>query len=254
MKAFLLAAGLGKRLRPLTRLRPKCLVPVAGRPLLYYWLSLCQRYGVDEVLINLHHHADLVTQYIHDECAHTVEIGDLRIRLFPEEQLMGSGGTLAANIDFVRREKEFLVLYADNLTNVDLGALIRFHRTHDGLVTMGLFHTTVPRQCGIVELDETGRVRAFEEKPDQPRSDLANAGVLVMDPGIFSLFPRKKRFDLGGDVMPRVVDRMYGKVIKEYLQDIGTLEKYLDALRNWRGFQASRANEHPSQEVTGESR
>ncbi len=248
MKAFLLAAGLGKRLRPLTLLRPKCLVPVAGKPLLEYWLSLCRRYGIDEVLINLHHHADQVKDYLQTRGA-----GTPRIRLFPEERLLGSGGTLAANRDFVRGEKEFLVLYADNLTNADLDALVRFHRTHDGLVTLGLFHTTVPRQCGIVELDQGGKVRSFEEKPERPRTDLANAGVMVMDTEVLSFFPDTREFDLGHDLLPRLAGHMYGKVIDEYLQDIGTFEKYLSALRNWRGFDESRAGNRSGQEVTGES-
>jgi len=248
LKAFLLAAGLGKRLRPLTDSRPKCLVPVTGRPLLDHWLSLCRRHGIDEVLINLHHHADQVREYINARTDRTP-----RIQLFPEERLLGSGGTLAANRDFVRQEKEFLVLYADNLTNADLDALIRFHRTHDGLVTVGLFHTAVPQQCGIVELDRAGKIRSFEEKPDRPRSNLANAGVMVMDAGVFSFFPGTREFDLGHHLLPRLAGRMYGKVIEEYLQDIGTLEKYLGALRDWRGLEQSRAGNGSSQEVTGES-
>jgi mannose-1-phosphate guanylyltransferase len=248
LKAFLLAAGVGKRLRPLTDLRPKCLMPVAGRPLLDYWLSLCWRHGVDEVLINLHHHADQVREYL------DAREGDaLQVQLFPEERLLGSGGTLAANRDFVRGEKDFLVLYADNLTNVDLDALIRFHRAHDGLITLGLFHTAVPKQCGIVELDETGKVCFFEEKPARPRTDLANAGVMVMDTEVFSLFPDAREFDLGHDLLPKLAGRMYGKVIEEYLQDIGTFEKYLNALRSWQGLEQSRADLIPAIETMGES-
>ena len=246
MKAFLLAAGLGKRLRPLTYQRPKCLLPVSGKPLLNYWLSLCRRYGIDSLLINIHHHADQVVEYLH-----TVEKDGLQIKIFPEEQLLGSGGTLAANIDFVREEREFLVLYADNLTNVDLDGLIRFHRSHNDLATLGLFHSSMPQQCGIVELDGTGRVRSFQEKPARPRSDLANAGVLVMNPEIFTFFPKRRKFDLGLDVMPRLVGRMHGVVIREYLQDIGTIEKYLDALRNWCGFEESRASDDYGHAVTG---
>ena len=248
MKAFLLAAGTGTRLRPLTQRRPKCLMPVAGKPLLDYWLSLCQRHGIDEVLINVHHHADQVREFV---AARTSDA--LRIRLFPEERLLGSGGTLAANSDFVRREQEFLVLYADNLSNVNIEALVRFHHTHDGPVTMGLFHAAVPQQCGIVEVDQEGRVHSFEEKPNRPRSDLASAGVMVMEPEVYGLFPGTRTFDLGHDVLPRLAGRMYGQVIEEYLQDIGTLEKYLDALREWRGFEDSRAGSGPGRQVTGET-
>jgi mannose-1-phosphate guanylyltransferase len=223
-------------------------MPVAGRPLLDYWLSLCRRHGVAEVLINVHHHADQVREFVE---ARQSDIP--RIRIFPEERLLGSGGTLAANRDFVQREKEFLVLYADNLSNVNLETLVRFHRSHDGPVTMGLFHTAVPQQCGIVELDQDGRVLTFEEKPVRPRSDLASAGVMIMEPEVYELFPGSRTFDLGHDILPRLAGRMYGHVIEEYLQDIGTLEKYLDALREWRGFEDSRAGSGPGREVTRET-
>jgi mannose-1-phosphate guanylyltransferase len=240
VKAFLLAAGLGKRLQPLTLHRPKCLMPIAGRPLLSYWLSLCQRHDVKDVLINVHHHADLVTQYVRG-----LEGCDVRITLFAEKRLLGSGGTVAANALFVRGEKDFFVLYADNLTNVDLGALLRFHRSHQGMATMGVFHAPVPEQCGIVEIDATGMVTSFVEKPSRPRSDLANAGVLVLKPEVLSLLPKRGQVDLGIDILPRLVGRMYGYLIHEYLQDIGTMETYLNALRTWRGFEESRAQPGP---------
>jgi mannose-1-phosphate guanylyltransferase len=240
MKAFLLAAGLGKRLRPLTDDRPKCLVPIAGKPLLHYWLSLCQRYGVRHLLVNVHHHADMVRQYLRG-----LNDADMDITVFPERRLLGSGGTVAANASFVRGQRDFFVLYADNLTNIDLDALLRFHRSHDGMATMGLFRTPVPEECGIVELDASGMVTSFHEKPAHPKSDLANAGVMVFDPEVFSHMPGEEVFDLGHDVLPGLAGRMHGYVIQEYLQDIGTIEKYLDALRNWRGIEESRAQGGP---------
>jgi mannose-1-phosphate guanylyltransferase len=241
MKAFLLAAGLGKRLRPLTSDRPKCLVPIAGKPLLHYWLSLCRRCGVRDLLVNVHHQADMVQQYLRGLNDQSVEI-----TVFPERRLLGSGGTVAANASFVRGQRDFFVLYADNLTNIDLNALLRFHRSHDGMATMGLFRTPAPEQCGIVELDASGVVTSFQEKPARPRSDLANAGVMVFDPEVFSHMPGEEVFDLGHDVLPGLAGRMHGYVIQEYLQDIGTIEKYLDALMNWRGFEESRAQGNPA--------
>ena len=241
MKAFLLAAGLGKRLWPLTSDRPKCLIPITGKPLLHYWISLCHRYGVRDLLVNVHHHADMVRQYIRGLNGPSVDI-----TVFPEKRLLGSGGTLAANVPFVRPERDFFVLYADNLTNIDLDALLQFHRAHDGMATMGLFRTPVPEQCGIVEVDSSGVVTSFQEKPSRPKSDLANAGVMVFDPEVFSHMPGEEVFDLGHDVLPNLAGRMHGYVIQEYLQDIGTIEKYLDALMNWRGFEESRAQGNPA--------
>jgi mannose-1-phosphate guanylyltransferase len=237
MKAFLLAAGMGKRLRPLTNDRPKCMIPVAGKPLLHYWLYLCKRYNIKELLINLCHHPSLVEDYLSK-----LDPDSLHIEIFHEDQLLGSGGTVAANADFIEGERDFYILYADNLTNVNLESLLDFHRSHDGLVTMGLFRTPVPEQCGIVELDARGQVISFQEKPAHPRSNLANAGVLVATPDLLSYIPEGRDIDLGHHVLPRLVGRMHGYVIEEYLQDIGTMEKYLDALKQWRGFAESTAS------------
>lgn len=238
MKAFLLAAGVGKRLRPLTNDLPKCMVPIAGKPLLHYWFSLCKRYGIKELLINLHHHPEVVEAYLQKLENHSV-----KFKIFPEDRLLGSAGTIAANSGFVRKERDFFILYADNLTNVNFKSLLRFHRAHDGLVTMGLFHTPVPEQCGIVELDCRGLITSFVEKPVHPQSDLANAGVLVASPDLLSYIPRGAEVDLGHHVLPKVVGRMYGYVIQEYLQDIGTMQSYLNALRGWRGIIESTAED-----------
>lgn len=237
MKAFLLAAGVGKRLRPLTDDLPKCMVPIAGKPLLHYWIYLCKRYGVTELLLNLHHHPKVVEVYLRE-----IENNDLRIKVSREPQLLGSGGTIAANVDFVQKERDFYILYADNLTNVNLEALLQFHRVHDGALTMGLFHTSVPRQCGIVELDSRGLITSFVEKPAHPKSDLANAGVFVASPDLLPYIPQGTGVDLGHHVLPKLVGRMYGYVISDYLQDIGTMENYLNALRQWRGFSESTAD------------
>jgi len=240
MKAFLLAGGVGQRLRPLTDDCPKCLVPIAGKPLLNYWLYLCKRYGIKELLINLHHHPELVESYLQ-------ELADdgLKFTLFREKQLLGSGGTIAANADFIRQERDFYILYADNLTNVNLESLLKYHRAHDGVLTMGLFHTPAPDQCGIVELDSRGLITSFVEKPARSRSHLANAGVFVASPKLLAHIPEDQVVDLGHHVLPKLVGHMYGYVIEEYLQDIGTMENYLDALRQWRGFSESTAEKQP---------
>jgi mannose-1-phosphate guanylyltransferase len=240
MKAFLLAGGMGRRLRPLTDDCPKCLVPIAGKPLLNYWLYLCKRHGITELLINLHHHTELVESYLRN-----LVNGGIKLVLFREKQLLGSGGTIAANADFICRERDFYILYADNLTNVNLTSLLEYHRAHDGVVTMGLFRTPAPDQCGIVELDSRGLITSFLEKPARPRSDLANAGVFVASPKLLTYIPEDQVVDLGHHVLPKLVGRMYGYVIEEYLQDIGTMENYLDALRQWRGFSESSADNEP---------
>src|SRR5207245_8834783 len=106
MKAFLLAGGHGTRLKPLTESTPKCLLPVRGIPMLQIWFDLCRRHGIDEVLINLHSHAEAVRGFIEENRK------GLRVHLFEEQVLLGSAGTLLATRDWVREEASYCVLYA----------------------------------------------------------------------------------------------------------------------------------------------
>src|SRR5580700_10118902 len=114
MKAFLLAGGHGTRLRPLTDTTPKCLLPIRGTPILQIWFTLCRQFGIEEVVINLHSHGDVVRRFVEGQ-----EDG-LRISLFEESALLGSAGTILANRDWIRKENSFWVLYADVLTTTNL--------------------------------------------------------------------------------------------------------------------------------------
>lgn len=226
-KAFLLAAGLGTRLRPLTDQTPKCLVPIHGQPLLSIWLDFCDKLGVHEVLINTHHLADQVSDWARSQKSR------VRINLFHEDVLLGSAGTLAANREFVGDGKDFYVFYADNLVSTDLTELEALHASHSGILTLGLFRTPKPQACGIVTLDAAGKVLSFEEKPHHPLSDLANAGIFIARRSLFDYLLRNTFADLGRDVMPRLAGAMWGRVLDGYLLDIGTYDNYSQALREW---------------------
>lgn len=227
LKAFLLAAGRGRRLSPLTDELPKCLVPIRGEPLLNIWLNLCERHNISEVLINLHHLPEAVYDFL------ARYSGKVVVHTVYEQQLLGSGGTIMANRSFVEGEQAFFILYADNLTNADLSRMQEFHLTHDGVLTIGLFRASRPEACGIVDLDEQGTVTGFEEKPLIPRSNLASAGILIANPFIYDFIPRHPFVDLGTHVLPGLVGRMYGYEIREYLLDIGTSEQYERAQQEW---------------------
>lgn len=228
MKAFLLAAGAGTRLRPLTDRIPKCLVPIEGVPLLGIWFRLLHRYGVTSVLLNTHHHAGQVRDYVASG-----PVPGLEVVLAHEPELLGSAGTVAANRDFVGGEERFLVIYADNLTSVDIGRFLRFHEEKRSPFTMGLFETREPEQCGIATLDGDGRVIRFVEKPKQPESNLANSGLYVAGPALFDLMPRKTFIDFGFDILPLMVGRMYGYRIREFFIDLGTPDRLERARLEW---------------------
>jgi NDP-sugar pyrophosphorylase family protein len=219
VKALLLAAGLGTRLRPLTDTVPKCLVPIAGKPLIDYWFDALERAGIEEAVINTHHLPDLVRAHLEKVRAER----RLVVRESYEPKLLGSAGTVHANRALADGADEVLIIYADNLSSVDLAELIAFHRSHPDPVTMLLFHTPYPKQCGIAELDGEGRVVEFVEKPEHPKSDLANGGLYVVDASIYREMADKNVFDIGFDILPTFVGRMRGYRFDGYHRDMGNL-------------------------------
>ena len=228
MKAFLLAAGLGTRLRPLTDTVPKCMLPINGTPLLDLWLDRLADAGVDEVTLNLHHLAEVVRDHVAGRS------GPPRVRTVLEPELLGSAGTLLANRDWVAGESSFLVCYADNLTDFDLGLLVEAHRTSGLPATIGVFRAPDPRACGIVETGPDGVVTAFEEKPAEPRSDTANAGIYAFSPSVLDLVEGPAPRDIGYHLLPHLVGRAGTVVVDGYLLDIGTPAAYERAQREWR--------------------
>jgi mannose-1-phosphate guanylyltransferase len=228
MKAFLLAAGIGSRLRPITDRTPKCLVPIDGTPLLDIWLDALQGAGVDEVLINLHHLPEVVRAHLGRRSRPP------EVRTAFEPVLLGSAGTLLNHQAWVRQEEMFLACYADNLTDFDLRGLVDFHAEADALASLAVFHSDRPSAGGVVELDGTGRIVDFVEKPSHPTSDLVNAGIYVFHPAILQEIPGSLPRDIGYDLLPRLVGRARALPIDGYFRDIGTLEAYFRARAEWR--------------------
>lgn len=216
-RALVLAAGVGSRLRPLTDRTPKCLISIGGRPLLGYWRDALLRTGVQHAAVNTHAHAEQVAAWIAGEGG-----AGIAWHVLHEPQLLGSAGTLRALLPWLEAAPDFLVIYADNLSTVDLAELVRGHRARGSEFSMALFEAPNPRACGIAELDARGRVVAFEEKPAQPRSSLANAGIYVISRGVAGPLLDERCFDIGHDLLPRLVGRMDGVPLRGYHRDIGT--------------------------------
>jgi mannose-1-phosphate guanylyltransferase len=229
VKAFLLAAGIGSRLRPITDAIPKCMVPVGGQPLLGIWLDAFDRAGVDEVLVNLHHLPDVVRRYLEGRA------GTPAVRAFFEPELLGSAGTLAANRAWVEGEEMFLACNADNLTDFDLRSLVETHRKHGEMATLTVFHSERPSAGGVVELDPAGTVTGFAEKPRQPVSDLVNAGMYAFRPDVLDVLDElgPPPVDIGYHLLPRLVGRAKGVLVEGYLRDLGTVDAYERAQQEW---------------------
>jgi mannose-1-phosphate guanylyltransferase len=221
MRAVLLAAGLGMRLRPLTEHVPKCLVPILGRPLLDYWFDLLFPAGIERVLVNTGWLADQVIAHVSRSPWRD------RVVLTHEDALLGTGGTLLANRDFIGAGP-VLVAHADNLTDFDPDQLLRAHaaRPPHCAITMLAFRTDAPRTCGILELDGQSVVQAFHEKVEDPPGNLANAAVYVFEPEVITLAAGFGRpfVDLSTEVIPRFIGRILSVEHGGYHRDIGSLE------------------------------
>ncbi len=240
IKALILAAGEGTRLRPLTLDRPKPMLPIHGRPLLEHTIRWLCAHGILEIAINLHYRPDAIVDYFRDGSWLGVHI-----IYSHEDPILGTAGAVRKLREFLK-QGPFVVVYGDVLTNLDLQALLAFHReaaAHDPstLATISLYHVPNPTEVGLVDMDESGRVIRFVEKPkpEEVFTDLANAGVLIAEPELIEWIPPDTFYDFGQHLFPRLLaagKSIYGWVIPEgtYLLDIGTPEKYAQAQREWR--------------------
>ena len=228
IRAVLLAAGLGTRLRPLTNAVPKCLIPIGGRPLLDYWFDRLAEVGVRDVLINTHCMVQQVRSYLDGVRA----TGRFRIIEAYEPELLGSAGTIHANRDFARTDEDCLIIYADNLSKIDLGEFMRVYRSYGDPLAIALFRSPTPERCGVAKLGNDGRIIEFQEKPEHPTSNLANAGIYAVSTEAYYEIADLTAFDLAHDVLPKFVGRMRGWVWDGYHRDIGTSESLAQARRD----------------------
>lgn len=233
MKAFLLAAGHGERLKPITDTIPKCLVPIQGTPMLSIWLRLCSLIGITEVLINLHAHAEVVCEFLRQNQNGT------QVHVVVESELLGSAGTLRANRDWVESDEFFWIFYADVLNRADLKGMLATHQTRKPAATIGVYTVPDPQRCGIVIVDDQNVVQQFVEKPKFPASNLAFSGLMIGTPEMLDAIPADNPVDIGFHVLPQLTGRMLAYPIHDYLIDIGTMSNYEKAQATWPGLRGA---------------
>jgi mannose-1-phosphate guanylyltransferase/mannose-1-phosphate guanylyltransferase/phosphomannomutase len=216
MKAMVLAAGLGTRLRPLTYEIPKPMVPVLDRPVMAHILGLLERQGFDEVIANLHYFPDAVKGYFGD-----------RVEYRYEEELLGTAGGVRNVADFFG-DDPVVVISGDALTDVDLNALVERHRSAGGIATLTVKHVEETEEYGVVLHDSDGRIQGFQEKPktSEALSHLGNCGIYCFSPEIFDYFPEEPFADWANDVFPALLENdvpFYVHETTEYWNDVGSL-------------------------------
>ena len=223
MKAILLAAGFGTRLRPLTDNIPKCLVPIKGKPLLQIWLERLTNLGLDQFLINTHYLSNQVNDFIN--CSKFKN----NCILINESILLGTAGTLLSNLNFIG-EEECILIHADNYCLADFKEFIKSHNQRPSycLMTMMTFRTDNPSSCGIVELDENNVVIGFHEKAEFPPDNLANGAIYILSPEFLKIIKEKyaTETDFSTGILHHFIGKIYTHETNEVFEDIGTLEKY----------------------------
>ena len=230
MRALLLAAGLGTRLRPLTNSLPKCLVTVQGKTLLSYWFDLLFEAGIERVLVNTHYLPEVVREFVKNSPYSN------QVDLVHEDILLGTGGTILANKQWFKGE-DFLVAHADNLTVFNAQEFIEKHtiRPSQCAITMMTFDTDSPKTCGIIE-EKNGVVIAFHEKLPNPIGNLANAAVYIFETSVINFIESQNKsiIDLSTMVIPEYIGRIFTYHNKNYHRDIGSIESLTKAEKEFR--------------------
>jgi mannose-1-phosphate guanylyltransferase/mannose-1-phosphate guanylyltransferase/phosphomannomutase len=228
MKAMVLAAGLGTRLRPITYEVSKPMVPVLDRPVMAHILDLLARHGCDDVIANLHHFPEAIQGYFGNRISYRVE-----------SELLGTAGGVRGCSDFFEGET-FLVISGDALTDIDLGAMIARHAQTGGVATVAVKTVADTREYGVVLHDRDGRITGFQEKPEpeEALSQLGNCGIYIFEPQIFDYFPERPFVDWAHDVFPALLAHdvpFHIHEVREYWNDVGSLAELragtFDALR-----------------------
>jgi mannose-1-phosphate guanylyltransferase len=228
MKAMVLAAGLGTRLRPLTYEITKPMVPVLDRPVMAHILDLLAQHGFAEVIANLHYFPDSIRAYFGDALTY-----------HHEPELLGTAGGVRGCAEFFGAEP-FLVISGDALTDIDLSAFAARHREAGGIATLAVKQVSDTREYGVVLHDRTGRITGFQEKPapEEALSSLGNCGIYIFDPAIFDYFPERPFADWAQDVFPALLAHdvpFHIHEVRDYWNDVGSLAELrqgtFDALR-----------------------
>jgi mannose-1-phosphate guanylyltransferase/phosphomannomutase len=227
VKAVVMAGGEGTRLRPLTSNQPKPMVPIVGKPCMEHIVELLKEHGFDDIVVTLAFMPQAIRGYFG-----AGESQGVSIRYSVEESPMGTAGSVKLAEGVL--DEPFLVISGDALCDIDLGALVRFHREKEALVTIGLKSVDNPLEFGIVVTDDEGRIERFLEKPSwgQVFTDTINTGIYVLDPEVLRHVPEGQPFDFSKELFPLLLEMgrpLYGYIADGYWQDIGNLDQFRQA-------------------------
>jgi NDP-sugar pyrophosphorylase family protein len=244
MKAVVLVGGEGTRLRPLTETIPKPLIPFMNRPFLHQVLDHLAAHGVAEAILSSPYLEEGFRGFL------ASRRGDPAVTWITEKEPLGTSGAVAGALDHL--EDTFLVLNGDILTDLDLTALVDFHRRNEAVGTIALTRVSDARRFGLVEMEEDGRILAFKEKPAQLMPGTVNAGTYVLEPRALAEVPRGVMVSIERETFPGLIardERLFAYVSDGYWRDLGLPEDYLQA--HFDALEGKLGNDYP-QPLVGE--
>lgn len=218
MQAVIMAGGYGTRLRPLTNVIPKPMVPIINQPIIDYIVRHLKKHGFDDIIITLGYLPEEIMSYLGDGSRYGV-----KIRYNVEKQPLGTAGSVKAVFDMLK--KTFLVISGDSFTNVNLSRVVDFHTAHPKAITMVVKELDDVKGFGVVKFDDDNNILSFEEKPQKSNLRFVNTGMYMIEKKILQNIPDGK-YDFSRDFFPKVLDEMKACVMNEFWSDIGTLSSY----------------------------
>ncbi|MCU0540745.1 MAG: NDP-sugar synthase [Oscillatoriaceae cyanobacterium Prado104] len=244
MKAMILAAGKGTRVRPITHTTPKPMIPILQKPVMEFLVELLRQHGFDQIMVNVSHLADVIENYFRDGQKFGVQIGYSFEGRIEDGQMIGeavgSAGGMKRIQDFSPFfDDTFVVLCGDALIDLDLTAAVKWHREKGAIATIVM--KSVPREevssYGVVVTDESGKVKAFQEKPpvEEALSTDINTGIYIFEPEIFNYIPSNTEYDIGSQLFPKLVAAgapFYGISMEFEWVDIGKVPDYWQAIQS----------------------
>ena len=228
--ALIMAAGYGTRLEPLTFAVPKPMVPIVNKPTMQHNLELLSRFGIKNVVCNIHYFPEQIENFFYDG-----EKFGVSLSYSYEEDLLGTaGGVRKMGREVCRINDTFLVLSSDALTDIDINDLVEYHKSRKAVATIALAKVNDPSQFGVVVLDNKGFVKRFQEKPkkEDALSNLINTGIYVLEAKVLDLIPKDMFYYFGHDIFPRMIEKrkkLLGYKINGYWSDVGGITAYKQA-------------------------
>lgn len=226
MKAMILAAGLGIRMRPLTEKTPKPLLSVNGAPIIHYTLNFLKKYGITDVVINLHH----LAEQIKENLGNGSKFG-MNITYSFEAEILGTGGGIKKAEEFLS-DSAFIVINSDILIDIDLSDALQFHKEKKSIATMVLRKDENVEKYGAIGIDNENRIRQFLNiiKSDEAVTSLMFTGIHILEPKVFDYLPENGCINrLAYPEMIKKGERVFGYVMNGYWRDLGTPEAFSSA-------------------------